>query len=169
MANVNRWVEDDPRVILTTVASAVTVEIGDLMFLDDANNLRNHGSSTANYFAYPIAYLRTSGSSLELNKVELKDHFLGVAMDDKDGITDGSNMKIPIATSGKFKYGLKPARTVYIGNYVGASGSTTDSPMYNQKILNTTDSTKAIGYFAENKKYALDAELFIHTAYRNKI
>jgi len=165
MANVNRWVEGRRSQILITVASGVTVEIGDLMFLDNSNNLRNDGSSTLDNYAYPISYLRISGASLSLNKAEVKGRFLGVAMDDKDGVVGASNIKIPIATTGKFNLDLKPANTVKIANYFGPSGTTTGSDMLNQKVAKTSDSDLALGYFAVYKVHANLADAWIRTAF----
>ena len=133
------------------------------MFLDNADNLRNDGSSTADYSAYPIEHFRISGSSLELNKQNLKNYFLGVAMDDKDGISGGQDINLTVATAGKFEYDLKPGRTVDIGDMFSASGTTSASNLLNQKIMLTEDSNKAIGYFAENKTHAITAEVFLKT------
>ena len=135
------------------------------MFLDNSDNLRDDGSSTANNYGYPLEYLRISGSSLELNKVQVKSKFLGVAMDDKDGIDGANNLKIPVATFGKFKFDLKPSKTVNVGDMFAPSGTTSASDMYNQKIAKTTDSTKALGYFAECKTHATTVEVFIKTAF----
>src|SRR3990167_10540983 len=135
------------------------------MFLDNSDNLRNDGSSTANNCAYPISYLRISGSSLELNKAQAKSRFLGVAMDDKDGVSGGADQKLSIATSGQFTYDLKPAKTVHVGNYFGPSGTTSASDMFNQKIAQTTNSDVAMGYFSENKTHAAEAIVTIRTAF----
>lgn len=165
MASVNRHIEGDTNVVLVEVLSGVTVETGDLMFLDNSDDLRNNGSSTTNNYVYPLEYLRISGSSLALNKVQVKGRFLGVAMDDKDGISNATNLKIPIATSGKFKFDLKPPKTIKVGDMFAPSGTSSASDMYNQKIAKTTDSTNALGYFAEYKTHAIVAEVFIKTAF----
>jgi len=169
LANVNRYIGGKRDSLLITVNASVTVQIGDLMFLDKIDNLRNNGSSTADSTAYPIEHLRISGASLEANKVALKSYFLGVAMDDKDGISNGADLNIPIATSGIFEYDLKPGRTVEIGEYFAASGTTVSSNMFNQKVMKTSDETKAIGYFSERKLHANTAEGFIRTSIGNKI
>ena len=169
MANVNRYIEGEKKEVLVLVQSSVTVEVGDLMFLDKVNNLRNNGSSTADYTAYPIENFRISGASLELNKNSLKDYFLGVAMDDKDGISNGSDMNIPIATTGKFDYDLKPGGTINIGEMFSASGTTSASNLLNQKIMKTSEVTKALGYFAESKIHAQSIEVFLNTFMGNTI
>lgn len=165
MANVQRYVSGKRDVLLINVLSAVTVQTGDLMFIDKVDDLRVNGSSTANNYGYPAEYLRTSGSSLETNKETMKTYFLGVAMDYKDGISGGVDLNIPVATGGKFNFDLKPGRTVYTGDMFGASGSSTASDLFNQKIMKTTDSDKALGYFAEYKVNALNADIFIKTVY----
>ena len=164
MANVQRYVEGKIDHILVNVLSAVTVEIGDLMFSNDTDDLQVDGSSTADHYAYPLSYLRISGASLELNKREVKKRFIGVANDCKPGIDNGSHdRKISIAISGKFNFDLKPAKTVYSGQRVAPSGTSTASNMFNQKVMKTTDELITIGIFAEHKVHALNAELEIRS------
>lgn len=169
MASTNRYVSGKRLTELVSVKGGVTVETGDLMFLDNSDNLRSNGSSSANYFAYPVEYLRTSGASLEANKEALKDHFLGVALDDKDGVENYPDLNIPIATTGIYEFDLKPGRTVNNGDLFAAAGTTTASNLINQKIMKTSDSDKALGYFAERKIHATKAKVFIRTAFGNKI
>uniref|UniRef100_A0A6M3LIL5 Uncharacterized protein n=1 Tax=viral metagenome TaxID=1070528 RepID=A0A6M3LIL5_9ZZZZ len=164
MANVQRYVEGVIRRISVIVPSAVTVEIGDLMFINNTDDLRYDGSSTADNYAYPLEYLRASGASLELNKREAKSRFIGVATDCKNGIDNDSNeRKISIAISGKFNFDLKPAKTVYPGNRVAPSGTSSASNMFNQKVAKTSDGSITIGTFAEHKVHALNAELEIRS------
>jgi len=165
MANVNRYVNGEKRTLLINVASGITVELGDLMFIDDADNLRFNGSSTGDNYGYPIENLRISGSSLELNRAELKNHFLGVALDDKDGISGGFDRKLTIATSGQFNFDLKPAKTIRVGQMFGSSGTSTASNLLNQKIAQTTDSNIALGYFTESKVHAKTADVIIRTIF----
>ena len=163
LSGKNRHIECDPGIILAPVQGGVTVELGDLMFYDDSENLRNNGDSTATLYAFPIEYFRISGASLTLNKAALKQHFLGVAMDEKDGLSNSSSRNISIATQGKFSFPLKPARTIAAGEYFGAAGTTTASDLLNQNIMRVTDSSFALGTFAEMKPHAKDAEVFIRT------
>lgn len=160
----NRYVEGAKNAKLVAVQGGVTVSIGDLMFLDNSNNLRNNGSSTADYHAYPVACLR-SGTSIETNKNELKERFLGVALDDKDGVANSPEINISIASSGKFIFDLKPNKTVDIGKYFGPSGTTSNSDIFNQKVMLTTDVTQALGFFAERKVHAQKAELTLRCAF----
>ena len=169
MANVNRYVGGSKSVVPINVLSAVTVELGDLMFIDNADNLRNNGSSTASQNGYPIEYLRISGSSLELNKAALKSCFIGVAMDDKDGISGGADLNISVAVSGIFNFDLKPAKSVKVVQMFGASGTTAASDLFNQKIMKTDDSDMALGYFTETKNHAQDANVFIRTIFNGVI
>ncbi len=165
MANVNRHIAGDPKCIGVNVLSAVTVELGDLMFLDNTDDLRNDGSSTANNNAYPFEYFRISGASLELNKGAVKSRFLGVAMDDKDGIGGGIDRNMSIAISGQFEFDLKPAKTVNIDDYFGASGTTSASDLFNQKVMKSSDSDNALGYFQERKVHAQKAWVWIKPAF----
>lgn len=158
MSNVNRHIEGNPNAILVSVASGVTVELGDLMFHDVDDDLRCNGSSTATKATYPFEYFRLSGSSLTLNKEGVKDYFLGIALDDVDGINNGVTNTISVGTMGKYELDLKPAKTVYPINMFGATGTTSASNLYNQKVMKVTDSDYALGYFNERKKHAITAE-----------
>ena len=164
MGNVARHIENDPQPYLVDIASGVTVELGDLMFLDSADNLRNDGSSSTNNCAYPFEYFRLSGASLTLNKAGVQDYFIGIAMDDVDGV-GGVSRKISIGTGGKWMVDLKPGKTVYPLNMFGAAGTTTASDLYNQKVMKTTETGYALGYFVEKKVHALNAEVVIRTAF----
>ena len=167
MANTQRLVADKtwkPKTILLGFTSGVTVELGDLIFLDDADDLRNNGSSTATNLGYPFEYFRLSGASLALNKIGVKDYFIGIAMDDKDGISGGTNKNLTVGTDGKFYMGLKPNKTVRVNNMYGASGTTAASNLKNQLIMKVTETTTALGYFLESKSYAQSAKISI----RNK-
>ena len=161
-SSVDRRVEGPFSSLLINVSGGVTVCTGDLMFIDDADNLRNNGSSISSSNGYPISYLR-SGTSIEQNKDALKERFLGVAIDDKDGVSNGGDSNIPVLTGGKFSFPLKPAKTVNAGDYFGPSGTTTDSDMFDQKVMKTSFVTRALGYFAERKVHALTAEVFLRT------
>ncbi|HDZ15649.1 hypothetical protein LCGC14_0570280 [marine sediment metagenome] len=159
--NVNRYVDHEAIPIIVGVASGVTVEQGDMMFLDKDDNLRNDGSSTADNYAYPFEYHRISGSSLTLNKASVKDYFLGVSLDDVDGVNNTIIQKVSIGTTGKYNLDMKPAKTIRTGQMFGASGTTTASDLLNQKVMKVTDTSLALGYFAEAKVHALTADVII--------
>ena len=89
-------------------------------------------------------------------------------MDDKDGIDNSSDINFPIATSGIFEFDLKPPKTVYVGDLVGASGASSASSLYNQKVMKTTDEDNSIGYFVERKVHALKAEIVLRAAFSSK-
>ena len=165
MANVNRYAgkKDERNTILITVASGVTVEMGDFMFLDSVDDLRNNGDSTATNQGWPFENLRISGSSLDLNKTAARTYFLGIALDDKDGIDGGIDQNITVATKGKFNLDLKPPKSVRVYHQFGASGTTEASNLFNQKVMVTDNEDWILGQFAEAKTYAQDADAFIQT------
>jgi len=142
---------------LISVSGGVTVEVGDLLFLDNTSGLRDDGGSTASSKAYPLKYFRLSGSSLELNRSGVPNYFVGVALSDKAGKTGSSDFNINVATEGVFEIPIKPGRTVYVGNFASASGTTTSSNLFNQYVKRTTDINYALGIFVENKTSALNA------------
>ena len=163
MSGTNRYIDGEKGATLVAVQGGVTVELGDFMFIDSAVNLRNDGNSTATLYAYPLEYFRTSGASLAVNQRSVKNYFIGVAIDDHDGKSDSPSLNISIATMGKFKYPLRPARTITPSDYFGISGSTSGSDMFNQKIKRVTDSDYALGTFAELQTRAREACVFINT------
>jgi len=164
ISSYNRYVEGHKNTKLIAVQGGVTVSIGDFMFLDNADNLRNNGSSTATNYAFPVCYLR-SGTSIEQNKTAAKTVFLGVALDDKDGQSNGPDYLIPIASAGKFNYPLKPNKTVYAGKMFSLSGTSTNSDILNQSVALTTSVDQAVGYFAESKVHAQTADIVLRTAF----
>ena len=159
-----KYVEGSLNTIMPLVDGGVTVVEGDLMFLDNTDNIRTNGNSTASYKAYPLEYLRT-GTSVELSKAEVKSRFLGIALENKDGRTGYNSMNVSVATGGKFILDLKPPRTVYPGDFVSPSGTTINSDLLNQKVTKTTNSSIAIGTVAEHKIHAINAEIRIRTAF----
>ena len=171
MANIQRLISDSTyktETVLLGFASGVTVELGDMIFLDSSDGLRDNGSSTASNLGYPLEYFRLSGASLTLNKLGVKDYFYGIALDDKDGISNGSNQNLTVATRGKFNMDLKPNKTVYPMQMFGATGTTSASNLLNQNIMKVTDEDYALGYFLERKTYAQNAEINIRNK-NNKI
>lgn len=171
MANVQRLIRTEThevKTILLGFASGTTVELGDMIFIDSADNLRNNGDSEATNLGYPFENFRLSGASLALNKKGVKNYFIGIALDDKDGRTGGSNQNLTVATKGKFFMGLKPNKTVQIGQMYGASGTTLASNLANQKVMKITDEDFALGYFSERKLYAQSALINIQNLH-NKI
>ena len=167
--NRYRYYKDKTNAVLISVNGAVTVQVGDMMFLDSEDNLRNDGSSTADNTAYPFEYFRISGASLELNRIAVKNYFLGIAMEDKDGEENGPSINIPIYTSGQYDLDLKPGRSVDVGDMFCASGTTSASNLFNQKVMITSEVSKALGYFTEKKINANNAYGFIRTSIGNKI
>ena len=166
MADVNRWDHGDKNCIGVTVLSGTTVEMGDLMFLDDTDGLREEGSSTADYTAYPVEHLRPT-ATLSSNKGYIETRFLGVAMEGKDGGVNQPEKLIAIARSGIFEFDMKPARTVKVGYYAGPSGTTSASNFFNQKVMveEEANKTHCYGHFVEYKTHAQSALVMIKTRY----
>jgi hypothetical protein len=168
MANVNRYISgrSSPKNIHGYVSkSGTTIEMGDLMFLDDTDGLRDGGNSTADYSCYPLSWLRPSGTTLEAKKTLVQNHFLGVAMDDKDGNSQSCEQLIAVATSGMFEFDMKPAKTLQVGYMLSPAGTTSSSNLFNQKVMHTTTATKAIGYVVKKQTHALKCEMIIRPAY----
>ena len=168
MANVNRWISgrnNSKNAMPVNAQSGTTVEMGDLMFLDDADGLREGGGSTANYSCYPLSWLRPTGTTLEAKIALVQARFLGVAMDDKDGHARSQEKLIPIVKTGMFEYDLKPGGTINVGTILAPTGTTSSSNILNQKVVKTTVVTKAIGYSVEKKVHATSIQMLIRPAF----
>jgi len=161
--NVNRYVSGEKNQVKVTFGSGTTVNVGDLIFYDNADSLRLNGTSTKSNTGFPLEKLRAAGTSLEYNKTLVKSRLLGVALDDKDGGPSCPTKEISVATSGVFEFDMKPARTVKIGYKASPSGTSENSNMFNQKVMVTQFTNRAIGYFVENKTHALKAKVQIQT------
>lgn len=148
--------------ILVPIQSGTTVEMGDFVFIDDIDGLRDNGTSTATGTGFPVSYLRPT-ETLATNKGYIEGRFLGIAMEGKDGQTNGVTRNLSIATKGIFDFTMKPARTVNVGYYAGPAGTTTGSNILNQSVEITTTASHSYGYFAERKVHALSALVYIKT------
>lgn len=128
MSDVNRHLRGDTEEVLVDVHGNTVIEKGDLTFIFSASNtLKNtmpSARTTADWYAYPVSYL--AGSTPLYFDVQ----FAGVAMKgSKSGVTE----KIPIATSGIFRFPLASATGVTIGNLVtGCTSAATVN--YNQTV-----------------------------------
>jgi len=170
VADVNRYWQDFSEQseteatnrILVRVQGGTTVEMGDFIFFDDTDGLRLNGTSTKTNTGFPVSYLRPS-ATLETNKGYIEGRFLGVAMEGRDGQSNGVTVNLSVATKGIFKYPLRPARNVFPGYYAGPSGTTTGSDISSQAVQIATTAAHSYGYFAERKVHALEALVYIKT------
>ncbi len=168
MPDVWRLIEGDSKAVSIVSPSSVTVCIGDFMFINDTDDLLANGDSVLDNLGYPISYLRVSGGSLELNKRQVKQRFLGVALDYKDGVgVSGHTKLIAVGTDGKYDLDLRPAKTVKLTDFFGPSGTSSGSNMFNQKVmqLESGNTESAFGYFVERKQSARTAEGFIYSIF----
>ena len=147
MADVNRHVKWPEWAMAVEVRGSTVIEMGDLLFLDRADGLRNNGTSTATQTAYPFATAGGTTKTLVSNQNLAADNFVGVALyDSKSGDTES----LAVATSGHFRFPLRSARTFRTNQVVMPAGSGTS--LDNQKIsIWASGSTYPLGYATRGK------------------
>ena len=127
MANTMRWRYGDTNPILAAVASATTIEIGDLVYLSGgtalpADNLNDLGTKAANQEAF-------------------HDAFLGVAM---QASPDGSTTPVRVATTGVFEFDCASG-TFELGDFLGADENAAGDELLRQTVVKVATANLAVG------------------------
>ena len=122
-----RWVHGDTTHVLTPVASATVIEIGDLLYYDTDT-------------AKPASML-TPGSSKAVSQSSFAAKFLGVAMQASPA---GSTKPIRVVTEGVFEFDCT-SNTFELGNIVGIDETTGRTALENQKLDKAGAAIGAIG------------------------
>lgn len=126
MAKVNRHLRGETNEIEIDVHGHTVIESGDIVWQYNSSSFAQKSTAnggtrtTADNYAYPISEL--AGVTAAYYDAQ----FLGVAM---KGSISGTTEKIPVATSGIFRFPLKATTGVTIGELVcgATSASTTNS------------------------------------------
>lgn len=139
----------------------IEIDKGDLMFLDRWDGLRDKGTSTADWYAYPFSKISGSTVSLASNRDLAGDNFIGVAAWHSDsGVTE----KIGIYIKGLFSYPLKNARHLRTRRNVIAAGS--GVTLFSQKVaVVSSSSTHCIGLVAKPGDFKSVVEMNILTLF----
>lgn len=107
----------------------VEIEKGDLLFFDGRNGLRNRGTSTWDGYVYPFSKISGSTLTLASNRNLAYRNFFGIAAGSKEsGVTED----VGVYLQGIFRYPLRNARTVKVGDYIVPTGS--GVTLYNQAV-----------------------------------
>jgi len=160
MGSRNRHKDWDANLIQVNVRGSTTVEKGDLLILDQSDNLRNVGSSTANRTAYPFSFVNGTTQTITSNKLLAYQNFLGVAMDESE---EGVTGPITVATAGLFVFPLRWGKKVNVGDVVMPCGSGT-TRLYNQTIeLWQSGSTYPLGYAVRRGSKTINIEMSLHS------
>jgi len=107
----------------------VEIDKGDLLFLDQVDGLRLFGASTADVYVYPFNKVSGSTKTLASNRNLAYQNFFGVAASFSEaGVTE----EISVYLKGVFRYPLRNARSVKVGDYVVPTGS--GVTLYNQAV-----------------------------------
>jgi len=163
--DVNRHVKWPYWPVEVQVRESTEVEKGDLIFLDEVNNLRNNGSSTANHSAYPFSKLSGASGTLANNQYLAAYHFLGVAMEGSygpSGSEAGVTQNIAVATTGHFSFPLKSPKSFKVASVVMPSGS--GVTLFDQKVMMwESGSTYPLGYVTEGRTRGVSVTLLLRT------
>lgn len=113
----------------TKVHGNVEIDKGDLVFFDGVNGLRSRGTSTGDGYVYPFNKISGSTLTLASNRQLAYENFFGVAAGySESGVTED----ISVYLHGYFRYPLRNARTIKVGDYVVPAGS--GVTLYNQVV-----------------------------------
>lgn len=124
MANRFLWRYGDTNPVVAHVRDVHTVEIGDLVFLD------NDGSA----YTLPASQVNDFGS-IQANQAWFKCHFLGVAMQRHRASHDPLDANsIRVATTGVFEFDCASA-TFDIGDLVGVAENAAGTALLNQTVI----------------------------------
>ena len=141
MSNNMRWRYGETNPVVLPTQSGVTIEIGDLIYLDAGN-------------AKP-AVNQADQLTLAANRELLHDNFVGVAMQASNGDTAGS---IRVATSGVFEFPCSQA--IYqVGDLLGVTEDGTGTQLQNQEVAAVATENLAIGRCAKQVSPAADSVL----------
>jgi hypothetical protein len=126
-----RWRYGDTNPVQMPTPAQVNVEIGDLMYLDDAS-------------AFPASSLEDQGTLLG-NQQLFQDVFLGVAMQSSP---IGHAGPIRIATSGVFEFDCVPGPRE-LGALIGTTENAAGNQLESQRVAEVSTATAAIGRCAK--------------------
>ena len=150
-------------VVTVPVQGKTQIYRGDLLFLDMVDGLRERGSSSADWYAYPFSKISGTTLSLASNKELAYDNFIGIASWHSDsGVTED----IHVFIEGLFSYPLKNARYVKPLYAVIPSGS--GVTLYDQRVAieSGTTNTKIIGLATHKKQFASSVEFKVITYFQ---
>ncbi len=132
----------------------VEIDKGDLLFLDQVDGLRDRGSSSWDGYAYPFSKISGSTLTLASNRTLAYENFFGIATSfSESGVTED----IGVYLYGLFRYPLRNARSVKVGDYVVPSGSGTT--LYNQVVAAVKSGcSDIIGLTAKNGNFTSEVD-----------
>jgi len=127
MSNIMRWRYGETNPVIIPVASATTIEIGDLVYLSSGN-------------ALPAASQADQGSVANNQKL-FHSNFAGVAMQQS---RSGDTNPIRVATSGVFEFDC-PSSTFALGALVGPYEAGGTTSLASQQVTSVSAVDEAIG------------------------
>jgi len=134
MANTNRHRREPTAPVYKTPASAVAIEIGDLIFQHPDDGAPKNAAAMVDQ------------GTLALNQDAFQQYFLGVAeQQSRSGDTD----PIRVATTGEFEFACAAA-TFNTGDMVGACENADGDALEDQKVVAVTTESKAIATVAKD-------------------
>lgn len=131
MANTMRWRYGDTNPVILPIVSAVVVEIGDLLYLE-------------NGLAKPAGDQADQAVLLD-NQEEFHNNFIGVAMQSSPA---GEDQSIRVATAGVFEFDCVSA-AFNVGDLIGVDEDSSGTKLENQVVAGVNNKIYAIGRCAK--------------------
>ena len=165
MANVQRHLRGETNEIQIDVHGKVVVEKGDLMCMFNTSStlLSSYTETTADYYGYPVSTLR------DVSDVYYGNQFMGIAM--KASIS-GTTEKIPVATTGIFRYPLATVTGVTATHLV--CGATSSAKVaYDQYVVSRTRAQVSdlyrciVGTCVKTQSGASNCDFLLHTRWQS--
>jgi hypothetical protein len=143
----------------TKVHGNIEIEKGDLLFFDGRNGLRNRGTSVWDGYAYPFSKISGSTLTLASNRNLAYQNFFGVAASfSESGVTED----IGVYLCGLFRYPLRNARSINVGDYILPAGS--GVTLYNQVIsVVKSGCSDIIGIVARHGDFKSDVDMVVRS------
>lgn len=135
----------------------VEVEEGDLLFFDGRDGLRDRGTSAWDGYAYPFSEVSGTTLTLASNRNLAYQNFFGVAASySASGVTED----VSVYLHGRFRYPLRNARSVAVGDYIIPAGS--GVTLYDQVVaVAKSGCSDIIGLIAMNGDFRSEVDAVV--------
>jgi hypothetical protein len=163
MADKYRFIKGPMNTIVAPVQSNTVIEVGDFLFLDSVDNLRNDDSSTASHKAYPFDSLDAAAGHAGA-ATDASDYFLGISLEAHDA--DSHDDNILVGTDGDWKMDLTSTTSVKVGYSIEPS-SATGIEVYDQKCnaVVVGSQTNPLGWCIKEEASASEVQFRMRSRY----
>ncbi|RLC65115.1 MAG: hypothetical protein DRI01_01960 [Chloroflexi bacterium] len=163
MADKYRFLKGPMNTIVVPVQPNTEIEVGDFVFLDAVDNLRNNDSSTASHKAYPFDSLDAAAGHAAA-AVDASDYFLGIALEAHD--SDSVDDNILVGTDGDWVMDLDTTTSVKVG-YSIEPYSASGVEVYDQKCKAVPIGSQAnpLGWCIKEEDNATEVQFRMRSKY----